>query len=66
MAFQKRRPAPRANAGNWAKVCSAPANTISTAEAETFAAAYVGRRFRLSPSLARVVAMLAQLGGRLA
>jgi hypothetical protein len=42
MAFPKQCPAPRANAGNRAKkVCSSPANTISTADAEASACSQV-------------------------
>ena len=59
-------PAPRANAGNRAR--NAPDNgihsTTSPESQEDFAAAYIARRYRLTPCLARVVAGLAVIGGR--
>ena len=40
-------------------------NTTNQNRAEDFAALYVAKRFHLSPCVARVVAALAQLGGRI-
>lgn len=65
-AAEMRSPAPRANVRNRAKVASSSGIEISTdaMEAEAFAAAFLARRYRLSPCAARLVAHLAAIGGR--
>ena len=59
-----RSPAPRANAGNRAKVVrNETSYTIARPEAEAdFAAVYLARRFGLAMPLAHVIAALAKLG----
>jgi hypothetical protein len=41
-------------------------NAKATADGLSFQAAYVAKRYRLSPCMARLVCQLAQIGGRLA
>jgi hypothetical protein len=40
-------------------------NAKATADGLSFQAAYVAKRYRLSPCMARLVCQLAQIGGRL-
>lgn len=41
-------------------------NAKASADGLSFQAAYVAKRYRLSPCMARLVCQLAQIGGRLA
>jgi hypothetical protein len=63
--FNSKNRVPRANAENRAEVSvrSGFPHTIANPEQEeNFAAIYIARRYRLSPSLARAVAALSGLG----
>jgi hypothetical protein len=62
---EMRSPAPCANAGNRAEVEFRNDFTSTTVNAEPeacYAALYIARRYCLSPSFARAVAILARLG----
>ena len=62
---EMRSPAPRANAEDRAEVSLRKSLPLSTASLEpegNFAALYIARHYRLSPAVARAVAVLAGLG----
>lgn len=65
---EMRSPAPCVNMENRAGIVRSN-NVIDTTEfesSEAFAVAFVARRYRLAPPLARVICGLAQIGGRFA
>ncbi len=64
---ENRGPALRVNAGNRAECFRNEAvNSTKFASTEDFAAVFIARRYRLTPCMARVIASLADIGGRLA
>ena len=69
MEHEKKAPEALAGAvrGDVAKTIAAVSdNAKSTADGLSFQAAYVAKRYRLSPCMARLVCQLAHIGGRMA